>query len=276
MRTLYMTDLDGTILPKGDEIPDSTVKIINALISHGLAFTINTSRTPQSAAPPLRRLNLKLPAILMNGGCFYDFSTGTGSDYYMLDSGVSKSVVSAVSRFGLNPFVFNCEDGDVFVNYINAKTAAEKKFIETRINYYKRFERSKDFIITDRIAYIVCVGERAKLQSVKKELDKLREISCSLFISNEDDYCFLEIYLKDAGKANAAKRFKEKYGFDKIVAFGDNLNDTEMLRFADTGIAVANAADELKAIANTVIGRCETGAVADYLLIEWSRQLDLI
>lgn len=276
MKTLYMADLDGTILPQGDEIPDRTAVIINALIKHGLNFTVNTSRTPQSAEPPLKKLNLKLPAILMNGACFYDFSAKLATDIFYIDVSVAQKVLDIIEKYPCNPFVFNADGNDVFANYTRCVSEAEKEFVKKRKNYYKKFVQSDKFILSDKVAYIICVGNRELLSGINSELKSLDGVSSSFFITDNGDGCYLEIYAFSAGKANAAKRFKEKYGFDRIVAFGDNLNDIEMLSFANTGVAVANAKDELKKSADIVIGSCEENAVADYLMVEWSRQPDLI
>ena len=51
----------------------------------------------------------------------------------------------------------------------------------------------------------------------------------------------------------------------QIVAFGDSDNDLEMLSFAGTGVAMAHASDELKAVSQRVIGSNNDGAVLDYL-----------
>lgn len=50
-----------------------------------------------------------------------------------------------------------------------------------------------------------------------------------------------------------------------VVGFGDNLNDKEMLIFAGRAIAMENARDEIKAIADEVIGHHKDGAVLDYM-----------
>lgn len=51
----------------------------------------------------------------------------------------------------------------------------------------------------------------------------------------------------------------------QVIAFGDNLNDYRMLQYAGRAIATANAREEIKAIADSVIGSCETGAVQTYI-----------
>ena len=54
-------------------------------------------------------------------------------------------------------------------------------------------------------------------------------------------------------------------GFEKLVVFGDSLNDVSMFRIADEAYAVANAMEELKQIATGVIGSNEEDAVANML-----------
>ena len=61
------------------------------------------------------------------------------------------------------------------------------------------------------------------------------------------------------------QRIKELTGADKVVAFGDNLNDIEMLESADIGIAVGDAAEQTKECADLVIGNSYEDAVALWL-----------
>ena len=72
MKTIYMADLDGTLLRSDGTLSDYTKTTLNALIERGLQFTVNTSRTPDSAMSVLQGLRLKLPIILMNGSMFYN------------------------------------------------------------------------------------------------------------------------------------------------------------------------------------------------------------
>ena len=74
-----------------------------------------------------------------------------------------------------------------------------------------------------------------------------------------------EILPKDATKANAALQLKAMLGCDKMVVFGDNLNDLSMFQVADERYAVANAVQELKDIANGVIESNDDDGVARWL-----------
>ena len=79
------------------------------------------------------------------------------------------------------------------------------------------------------------------------------------------DTGILEVFSADASKANAVRKLKAATGADRIVAFGDNLNDLPLLRMADVAIAVENAVDEVKAEADVIIGPNTSDAVARYI-----------
>lgn len=275
MKTLYMADLDGTLLNGGDKLYPHVSNTINALVERGLPFTLNTSRTPKSISPVIADLKLKLPIILMNGSCIYDTTSGATTSLTAIDRTTASMVVSICKSAGLNPFVFDYKDGDVSVSYTKLVTKPEKDFIEARKNYYKEFKKSTDYSFGMHTPYIICVGSKLSLLGLKQRLSRIKNISCSLFINSGEDHCYLEIYSKASGKANAAKRFMKEFGFTRLVAFGDNLNDIEMLQIADIGVAVGNAFDEVKAVSNTVIGTCESGAVADFLTLEWARNPEM-
>ena len=74
----------------------------------------------------------------------------------------------------------------------------------------------------------------------------------------------LEIYAYGSGKGEALKRMIPLLNkkFDKIVCVGDNLNDIGMIKFADTGYAVGNATESLKAAADKITVESSEGAIA--------------
>ena len=66
-------------------------------------------------------------------------------------------------------------------------------------------------------------------------------------------------------KASGARRVKEMTGADKLVCFGDNLNDAALFREADECYAVKNAVGVLRDMATGVIGSYEEDGVARWL-----------
>ena len=80
------------------------------------------------------------------------------------------------------------------------------------------------------------------------------------------DLGILEVFSADASKANALRRLKKLVGADRVVVFGDNINDLPMMREADVAVAVGNAVEEVKRAATVVIGPNTDDSVARYIL----------
>ena len=65
--TLYVTDLDGTLMQSNGTLSAYTVSVINRLVEQGLAFTYATARSVESARTITGGLRLSLPVITRNG-----------------------------------------------------------------------------------------------------------------------------------------------------------------------------------------------------------------
>jgi len=68
-----------------------------------------------------------------------------------------------------------------------------------------------------------------------------------------------------ATKAEAVRKLKRLWDCDKVVSFGDAVNDIPMFEASDECYAVENAVDELKAIATGVIESNESDGIAKWL-----------
>ena len=76
MKTLYISDLDGTLLNSQGKISDYSIKTINNLINEGMIFTYATARSLVSASPVTRGLIKNLPLIIYNGTFIVNGETG--------------------------------------------------------------------------------------------------------------------------------------------------------------------------------------------------------
>ncbi|MFC3931404.1 Cof-type HAD-IIB family hydrolase [Streptococcus dentapri] len=77
----------------------------------------------------------------------------------------------------------------------------------------------------------------------------------------------VDIILLDVDKSTGLKSMCQELGIEasQVIAFGDNMNDYQMMQFAGTAIATANARQEIKDLANEVIGHCNDQAVISYM-----------
>ncbi len=271
MKTLYMADLDGTLLNSAGQLSEYTKTTLNALIERGLPFTINTSRSPKSAKSVIGGLKLKLPIILMNGSLFLDTASGLPDHTECIGQADARTALATCLKMGAEPFLFSLCGEDVEVQYRKCTTPESQAFLESRQGYYKSCEQVADYKVSKNTPYILCVGDHAKLTIIKNILNQLKGIHAIVYSEVHNRYSYLEIYSKNAGKGESLTVYKKKYGFQRVVAFGDNLNDIPMLEAADFGVAVANGYRELKAMADLEIDSCDKDAVANYLLMEWAR-----
>ncbi|MBR6745943.1 MAG: HAD hydrolase family protein, partial [Muribaculaceae bacterium] len=79
------------------------------------------------------------------------------------------------------------------------------------------------------------------------------------------EIAMLEVYVKGVSKANAIKRLMTSTGAERLVVFGDNLNDLPMLDIADVAVVVDNAHEQVKERADIIIGCNNDDAVAQFI-----------
>ena len=96
----------------------------------------------------------------------------------------------------------------------------------------------------------------------RKETEKLEPLipNCKITRWYEDG---IDIISKDGGKANGIQKILEVYGFTKeeAIAFGDSDNDLEMLEFAGIGVAMGNAVESVKEVADYVTSHIDEDGI---------------
>lgn len=267
---LFVTDLDGTLLNSNKEISEYSINTLNRLIDKGVNFTVATARTPATVVDLLEKLNLKLPAALMNGVLIYDTKKETYIDIKEIDKESVTKCLDIFNELDKNVLVYGIKDDHLWVYYKEFKYAWEYNFYKERsdkkhktfvevTDYHKAIEGSKviNFIVFDKYE---------KIKEINDRLADVKGLTVNYYedIYEEDCY-FLEAYSCEASKANGIKFLERYIAHDKLICFGDNLNDIPMFELADEAYATDNAVDKLKNMATEVIGSCDNDGVAKYL-----------
>jgi len=269
MKTLYISDLDGTLLQPNVELSKVTVDILKELIGQGVQFSVATARTIASARPILKDVPINMPIILMNGVCIYDLNK---SEYIKVEAFSESSIqilMSIIKTYHLKGFVYVIKDGVMSTYYedLNAKPLYD--FYKERVDKYKKpFTHVDDFtsLASKPIIYFSLMDIKENLEETYQVLEKIPDINCTFYKDNyTPDIWYLEIFSKNASKYHAVKFLREYLGADKIVCFGDNRNDLPLFMASDQRLAVANAVDELKEKADAVIGSNIDNGVALWL-----------
>ncbi len=268
MKTLYISDLDGTLLDRRAKLTENTVRIISGLIKQGMLFTIATARS-LSSIEILRELDINLPCVQLNGVLMYDFGTKSYIGCTAIKPDDARKVVEVLRRHGRMSFVYRSDkEYGIHVEFEKLQNQIEKDFFEARKdNDYKSFASVKEIRIADddNVIYFTMIDRRERLEKIYQDICMIPGVRASLYSDNYSDMYFLEIYSSLATKANGMMMLKKQLGADRVVAFGDNLNDLEMLSQADIGIAVGDAVEEVRKSADLIIGNSYEDGVANYL-----------
>ena len=271
-KTLYISDLDGTLLGKDARLSKKTIRIISGLIDRGMLFTAATARS-QSSVPILEDLGLRIPCVQLNGVLIYDFPNKCYTDCTPIDVRSARQVIDVLRKFDRMSFVYKFdEDCGINVEFERLQNEVERNFFNARKDQdYKSFRQVDNICAneSDRIIYFTMVDEYERLKPIYEEIRKLPKAKPTLYSDNYSDLYFLEVFSADATKASGVLKLKEMLKADKVVAFGDNLNDIDMLRVSDVGVAVGDCVEAVKEYADIIIGKSYEDGVAEYLLREF-------
>ena len=267
MKTLYVTDLDSTLLRSDATLSQFTIDTINSLCKRGLLFSFATARSAKTATAVTKGLVGDTPIILYTCTFIADRNTTDIVVSNTMSDDEIQAVKCAVREFSFIPIVYSLVDGVERFMYdpeIVSKNISE--FIKTREGDSRSVAVSGGFnsALKGDIFYFTFMEPREKLLPVYEYLKD--KCNCLFQPDNYTDNWFLEVMPRAATKANGALRLKEMVGAQRLVVFGDGYNDMELFKVADESYAVANAVPELKAIAKGVIGSCDEDAVAHWLL----------
>ena len=266
-RILYVSDLDGTLMRNDETISAYTERTLNELIEEGLAFTYATARSVESARTITGGLRLKLPVVTRNGTVLADNSTGRHLEKALFteeEVRLLKELLPELPEYG---FV-SCFIGDEMIKtYIPGKhTPGMEKYLRKN-EHDTRLRPAADpgSMFIGQPGYVTLINDREKIAPIYERVRNYPGWECLFQKDTYWDEYWLEICPQNCTKAKAVLKLKETFGFEKLVVFGDSVNDLSMFRSADESYAVDNAIDELKEAATAVIGSNEEDAVADFL-----------
>ena len=265
-KTLYISDLDGTLLTSGQKISEKSLEIINRLTAEGMIFTFATARSIITARKVTEGLVLRNPVIVYNGAFILDAGTGERLVKNVFTPEEAKEIYGILAEFGICPIVYSIIGDKERFSYIPERlTKGQKNFNDTRRGDPRHRPVSEDGeMLSGEIFYFSCIDEAG---TMGEAFDALKERFYCVY--GEDIYSgdqWLEILPRSATKANAVIQLKKYLGCDKLVVFGDGKNDILMFQAADQCYAVENADPALKEIADGIIGGNNTDSVAEFLL----------
>lgn len=267
--TLYVSDLDGTLLGADSLLSDESVqRLNNAIHRYGALFTCATARTPATIVPLMRRVDVKLPMIAMAGAAMWSQAEAAYKHVRSIPEQVIEQVVAIYARHGARPFVYRQCGSVIEAYHCVTLSQQERDFVNPRSSGpMKRFVLGEGFGDASHEAMIVFSIDRYNLlRDVYNEI--VATVDCSPVCYHDifdPEYGILEVYSQGTTKAHAIATLAREVGADRIVVFGDNRNDLPMMAIAHHSVAVANAVPEVLSQAREVIGANTEHSVARWI-----------
>lgn len=258
---LLVCDMDGTLLDKSSKVSRENKEALERFTNGGGLFTVATGRMEISVMPYLTDLPVNVPAILYNGAAIYDFEKRQVLWEDNLLPEVADPVKAVMERYpGIGVQCYH--GGRVYYVRENEYTEAHgirEKFEPIRVGVDE---------VPKPWTKVILEWHPEKLKAVEQFLNGFREPFTQVYSEPQ----FLELLNQGTSKGKALKKLAGMLGRPRplAVAMGDNLNDIEMVREADIGVAVENARDELKAVADLCCTRHDLNAVAE--VIGWMEE----
>lgn len=264
MKTLYVSDLDGTLLRNNERTSSFTNSVINDLTKRGMVFSYATARSLITAQKVTKGIVAKIPLIVYNGAFVVDNATKNILISNYFDTSVYE-LLDNLFKSKVYPIVYAYIDGKEKFSFVpELCTKGMQKFLDSR----KGDVRTNPVnAVTDlksgNLFYITCIDAPHKLKPLYKKYKSVFHCVYQTDIYTNEQW--LEIMPLNASKANAIRQLKSLLGCEKIVAFGDGKNDIDMFELADESYAVENAHEDLKKYATDIILSNEEDGVAQWL-----------
>ena len=268
MKTLFVSDLDGTLLTAKETVSEYSMRLLNELIDEdGVLFTYATARSLNSAAKAVWGLRQNLPVILYNGAIIMEPWNGNKLYNSHFTGEMRGDIRRILAEYDVWPLVYSFLGNKERVSWLRGReTEGMKRYLsrragDPRLNPVDSPDELKD----DEIFYYTYIDAKERTDVLHAVFEKDARFRCIYQQETYQSDYWLEIMPAGTSKGAAATVLKERLGAERLVVFGDALNDRELFRAADEAYAVENADEELKKAATAVIGYSEEDSVSKFI-----------
>jgi Cof subfamily protein (haloacid dehalogenase superfamily) len=260
---LVVLDIDGTIAGESNEISDAVLETVQALKNRGIQVAIATGRMFHSALRFYEALDLDLPLMAYQGALIQEPKTGKVHRHWTLAKPTALQLLDYFEQVDFQQHL----SVHAYVNdrlYIRALTTESQLYSDrTGVELFpigdlrtlvQAHEPTKLLALSQTAAHIDSLYTQLRTQYTPAELYLTKSIAT-----------FFEATNPLVNKGTAVQYVAETLlGLEphQVLTIGDNFNDIEMLQYAGIGIAMGNAPEPVRAIADWVAPDVERNGAA--------------
>lgn len=259
---LLAIDMDGTTLNSQVEVTEENQEAIRRAVDAGMMVVPASGRAFGFLPEVIRTFPGIRYAITSNGSSIVDVTTR--KPYLVIPIPTDKAAVAFDILDQLDCFIEIYDKGEAIVSETSMGRLDE--FLPKV--YHESFRQHEVVLEDDAFEELKKSDSIEKLNIFFAHEDdrqwaakKLREAELGMVLSAEGG---IEVMNSECSKGEALRELCDKLDMDlsQVVAMGDSRNDIEMVQAAGRGIAVANALDDLKEVADEITVSNDENAVA--------------
>lgn len=240
MVKLVVTDMDGTLVNSKDELPKDLFLRIKQLKEKGVRFAIASGRQYYNLEKRFREIEKDIIVIAENGAMIFDHGTCIYTDEIAYEA-VEKFVL--ILRKHEDVVTVLCGSQSAYIEY------KDEAFLRHLRQFYERVEVVDDLLEAARKDVIckIAVYNETSSEEVIYPLVKPYEEEFKLAVSGN---FWLDIMKRGVDKGTGIQKIQSLYQIkpEECMAFGDFMNDYEMMQVCGYSYAMANAHPKLKEI----------------------------
>ncbi|MBQ7408725.1 MAG: Cof-type HAD-IIB family hydrolase [Clostridia bacterium] len=255
-----VSDFDGTLANSNSIVSVDCVNTINSFVSRGGIFTVCTGRMTGAIIPQCKQFGISGYVIGYNGGEICDIASGEKVYKKHIENNV---IVKLLEYAEINGYTAISYPNDVItVSTVNEQVADYIRIAkinchvlcEPLSSYFKKSGQTSGKIL------IYTNGDEEENNRILADLNKIAGDVCAIGMSNERH---VDITQKSVSKGGAVKVLAKlvNKSMEKLICFGDQMNDISMLKVAALAVVTANANEKVKLIADVVTDSCDEDGV---------------
>ena len=269
---LMLFDLDGTLLSSQRTIREDNVRALARAMAAGVHVAFCTGRPPRSAQRYVDIVEPNAPLIHFNGAVVRDARTGAVVHARALASDAVVASLLAADAHALHANVY--VDDDIWIERRSPTSlVSEDKdgvphtvVADLRARVAKPNASASAGAVAGAVSVtkVMLITDRERIPALTDAVARAVGAHASL-VNSEPEY--LEVLPPLTSKKTAAEALAAHLGLTlaDVVAFGDNLNDLELLEAAGLGVAMANSHKDVLARVHTHIGDNDSDAIARFV-----------
>lgn len=273
MFKLIASDLDGTIFDHEHSIPKDNLKAVRSIQESNIPFVVCTGKTYSVSKDICKTLHANF-GIFGNGNQIINLVTGEEIAKKILTLEEIKTCFSIIQNYNLDLHIHSYTENSIITKelmYLDLRSSIlfpnniHFEFVNSILDYIEK---------NNAITLKLVISSSSSLLQLKENLEKNTNLTVTHIIKRgiykdkiiNKEYEYLDISPSNVSKGSALNQLKNYLNLntEDILSIGDNINDITMFEASGMGVAVNNAYDEVKQVANfTTSKSAQNGAFAE-------------